>query len=55
MDLESVEVTLDRPVEKSEISLLTLKELHEMLIEAVMNEDYELAAKIRDEISKRSK
>ncbi|MCH2217386.1 MAG: bifunctional nuclease family protein [Flavobacteriales bacterium] len=55
LDLESVEVTLDRPVEKSEISLLTLKELHEKLNEAVMNEDYELAAKIRDEISKRSK
>ena len=55
LDLESVEVTLDRPVEKSEISLLTLKELHENLNEAVMNEDYELAAKIRDEISKRSK
>ena len=55
LDLESVEVTLDRPVEKSEISLLTLKALHEKLNEAVMNEDYELAAKIRDEISKRSK
>lgn len=55
LDLESVEVTLDRPVEKSETSLLTLKELHEKLNEAVMNEDYELAAKIRDEISKRSK
>ena len=55
LDLESVEVTLDRPVEKSEISLLTLKELHEKLNEAVMNEDYELAAKIRNEISKRSK
>ncbi len=55
LDLESVEVTLDRPVEKSEISLLTLKELHEKLNEAVVNEDYELAAKIRDEISKRSK
>ena len=55
LDLESVEVTLDTPVEKSEISLLTLKELHEKLNEAVVNEDYELAAKIRDEISKRSK
>lgn len=55
LDLESVEVTLDRPVEKSKISLLTLKELHEKLNEAVVNEDYELAAKIRDEISKRSK
>ena len=31
----------------------TLKELHTLLDEAVANEDYELAAKIRDEISKR--
>lgn len=31
----------------------TLKELHELLNEAVTNEDYELAAMIRDEISKR--
>lgn len=31
----------------------TLQELNEMLEEAVMNEDYEKAAKIRDEISKR--
>jgi uncharacterized protein len=33
----------------------TLKELHEILDEAVMNEDYEKAASIRDEISKREK
>ena len=32
----------------------TLKELHKELNEAVVNENYELAAKIRDEISKRS-
>lgn len=32
----------------------TLKELHNMLDEAVANEDYEKAASIRDEISKRS-
>ena len=32
----------------------TLKELHKMLDEAVAKEDYEKAAKIRDEISKRT-
>ena len=32
-----------------------LKELHSKLDEAVANEDYELAAKLRDEISKRKK
>ncbi|MCF7559172.1 bifunctional nuclease family protein [Sabulilitoribacter multivorans] len=31
----------------------TLKELHNLLDEAVLNEDYEKAARIRDEISKR--
>jgi hypothetical protein len=31
----------------------TLQELHALLDEAVANEDYEKAAKIRDEISKR--
>ncbi|MBP93010.1 MAG: hypothetical protein CMC55_02700, partial [Flavobacteriaceae bacterium] len=31
----------------------SLEELHNMLDEAVANEDYEKAAKIRDEISKR--
>jgi bifunctional DNase/RNase len=31
----------------------TLKELHKLLDEAVINEDYETAASIRDEISKR--
>lgn len=36
-------------------SKFTLKELHEMLDEAVVNEDYEKAAGIRDEISKREK
>ncbi len=33
----------------------TLKELHEILDESVLNEDYEKAASIRDEISKREK
>ncbi|CAM1351247.1 bifunctional nuclease domain-containing protein [Tenacibaculum insulae] len=35
-------------------SHLSLRELNEKLNEAVVNEDYELAAEIRDEISKRS-
>ena len=34
---------------------ITLQELHNKLDEAVVNEDYELAAKLRDEISKRQK
>ena len=32
---------------------MSLSELHEALEKAVQNEDYENAAKIRDEISKR--
>ena len=32
---------------------MSLSELHEVLEKAVQNEDYEKAAKIRDEISKR--
>ncbi|WP_026775340.1 bifunctional nuclease family protein [Polaribacter sp. Hel_I_88] len=38
----------------SNFASLPLKELHKQLDEAVGNENYELAAKIRDEISKRS-
>lgn len=41
-----------KPVE--DYSTFTVKELHTMLNEAVANEDYEKAASIRDEISKRS-
>ena len=39
---------------KSDFSSLSLKELKEQLNKAVVDENYELAAKIRDEISKRS-
>jgi bifunctional DNase/RNase len=39
---------------KSEFSKLTTKKLNELLDKAVNEEDYERAAKIRDEISKRS-
>ncbi|MDP5092722.1 MAG: bifunctional nuclease family protein [Polaribacter sp.] len=40
--------------EKSSFSKLTLAQLQDQLQQAVVNENYELAAKIRDEISKRS-
>lgn len=56
LDPETVEVTLEetQPRSSTSFSAYSLKELHEQLNEAVVNEDYELAAKIRDEISKRS-
>lgn len=39
---------------KKDYTTFTIKELNQMLDEAVANEDYEKAASIRDEISKRS-
>ena len=59
-ELETEEIKIKIKLEefspKKEIrfSNLTLAELHNKLNEAVGNENYELAAKIRDEISKRS-
>lgn len=56
-DLESdgIEFSLEEDFEEEKgYTHLSLKELHEQLNEAVANEDYELAAEIRDEISKRS-
>lgn len=58
-DLESdeIEFSLEEEEEvgdKDSYTHLSLQELHEQLNEAVANEDYEMAAKIRDEISKRS-
>jgi bifunctional DNase/RNase len=47
-------ITAEPSVQDSTFSNLSLKELNEKLGEAVQNEDYELAAKIRDEINKRS-
>ncbi|MDY7396281.1 bifunctional nuclease family protein [Aureibaculum sp. 2210JD6-5] len=41
--------------EESSLKDISLKELNKQLEEAVTNEDYELAAKLRDEISKRKK
>lgn len=56
LDLETVERSLEKtnPSKSSNFSEYSLQELQNQLKEAVMNEDYELAAKIRDEISKRS-
>ncbi len=51
---ESEEVGIEESPSSSNLSGLTLKELHNKLDDAVTNENYELAAKIRDEISKRS-
>ncbi|REH46361.1 hypothetical protein C7448_10831 [Tenacibaculum gallaicum] len=57
-DLESDEDEIEFSIEEEEgegsYSNLSLKELHEQLNDAVANENYELAARIRDEISKRS-
>jgi bifunctional DNase/RNase len=43
-----------KPEKKSTYSKDNLKQLNEKLEKAVLDEDYELAAKIRDEINKRS-
>lgn len=50
---EEMLVDLDEPKENTGFSKYTLQELHDQLNEAVANENYELAAEIRDEISKR--
>ena len=55
LEPEELEVQLEEAVKPtSSFSDLSLKELNQKLNEAVANENYELAAKIRDEISKRS-
>lgn len=55
-DLESdeIEFSLEGEIDEGGYSHLSLRELHEQLNEAVADENYELAANIRDEISKRS-
>ncbi|MDF1517606.1 MAG: bifunctional nuclease family protein [Lutibacter sp.] len=50
----SIEKLIDEPERASSYSKDTLEELNEKLNKAVQNEDYELAAKIRDEITKRT-
>ena len=56
LEPEAIQVTIDQAdsSSSSNFSKYTIKELHEQLKEAVDNENYEKAAKIRDEISKRS-
>ena len=54
------EVLMDELVLEDELSSdndfkrMSLQELHTQLEQAVQNEDYELAAQVRDEISKRN-
>jgi bifunctional DNase/RNase len=52
IEVEELTADIMQDVSFNEVSL---KELHEKLNEAVTNEDYELAAKLRDEIAKRKK
>ncbi|MDT7832365.1 bifunctional nuclease family protein [Flavobacteriaceae bacterium S356] len=55
LEPEEVEVHLEDVAMSDDVfSKLSLDELYQQLNEAVSNENYELAAKIRDEISKRS-
>ncbi|MBG7612698.1 bifunctional nuclease family protein [Polaribacter sp. BAL334] len=53
-EIEKIPADLSDSKEKSTFSKLTLTQLQDQLQQAVINENYELAAKIRDEISKRS-
>ena len=49
-----IDKLITEPLKENAFSSNSLKELNKKLEEAVQNEDYELAAKIRDEINKRS-
>ena len=51
---DEIEIETVFSEKESSFSGNSLKELHHQLEKAVENENYELAAKIRDEISKRS-
>ena len=57
LEPETIDVNLeetDSTKPSSDLSAFSIKELQEQLNNAVTNEDYETAAKVRDEISKRS-
>ena len=57
LEPEAIHVNLeetDSSEHLSDFSVFTIKELQQQLNDAVSNEDYETAAKVRDEISKRS-
>ena len=49
-----IENLIEKPKKEASYTKDTLKQLNEKLDQAVLNEDYELAAKIRDEINKRT-
>lgn len=51
--IEDLMMGESRKPTKEDYSRLSVKELNKMLDEAVKNENYELAARVRDEISKR--
>ena len=57
MEKPSVDDNDDEPinigVDKSNLDLLTIEKLEELLQEAIDNEDYQKAAEIRDEINRR--
>jgi uncharacterized protein len=55
LEPEAIQVTLEQAdsSSSSNFSKYSIQELHDQLKEAVENENYETAAKIRDEISKR--
>ena len=53
--MKKIEKLIEKPKKKEpSFSKETLKQLNDKLDVAVLNEDYELAAKIRDEINKRT-
>jgi len=53
-DSKEIEVSFEEnPIAENDFFQFSLRELHEKLNSAVANENYELAARIRDEISKR--
>lgn len=54
LDIELSDIDEEDESNENDFSTLSLRELQEVLNEAVANEDYEMAAKIRDEIDKRS-
>ncbi|PQJ75068.1 bifunctional nuclease family protein [Polaribacter gangjinensis] len=53
-EVEKIPADLSETKDKSSFSKFTLSQLQDQLNQAVVNENYELAAKIRDEISKRT-
>lgn len=54
-DVEEDDKLAEAAESANPIHLASLKELNQMMKQAVANEDYELAARIRDEIDKRQK